>query len=212
MRKATCLISVVLIAGTAGVGFAKGPHDFGGRGGPSAEYVRPFSPMIGKGGMHGLGPGTHLKFLLSHPALAEKAGLTKEEISSLRTMMFEHRSEMIDLEARAERARLALEKAKTADKPDLKAVEKAIDEIHSIDAEIEKAKFRHQQAIRSIIGDERLEEIRSQAIKAVGEFRRERWGARHVRKGIGARRSPWWLDDVEDSVPDAPPEGPAQED
>lgn len=174
MRKATYWISVVLIAGTAVVSFAKRPYGVGGRGVSSAERVRPFSPMIGRGGMHGLGPEQSLMFLLSRPALAEKAGLTKEEISSLRTMMFEHRSEMIDLDAKAERAQLALEKAKTADSPDLAAVEKAIDEVHSIHAEIEKAMFRHQQAIRSIIRDERLEEIRSQAIKAASELRAER--------------------------------------
>lgn len=171
MKKVTLLLIVAL--GMAGFALAQGPQGGpppGGRGGPRWGEMGhggpgPECPMVPA--MRG---GAGIMMLIRRPALAEKVGLTQEEVQKLRNMTFDHQKEMIELRASAERARLDLEKAKTAETPKLADVEKAIDEVHRIQAEIDKAQYRYQQAVRSVISEERLEQLWESVREA-----REKW-------------------------------------
>jgi hypothetical protein len=178
---------VVTTLAAAGVAFAQGPQAHpprGPMGRPAGDMGRCHAmacPMFM--GMDG-SPG--LMLLIRRPALAEKVGLTKEEVQKLRDLTFDHEKQMIELRANVEQARLSLEKAKSEGKSDLAEVDKAIDEAHRAQAEIEKAQYRYQQQVRGIISEERLEDLWKQAREMREKYREEREIARaRIGKGPG---------------------------
>lgn len=185
MKKVISLVTVVgvLLVGSA---WAQGP----GPGPQGAPCRAGAGPRMGlgrvpdrgdrewAGGRGGLGGG--LMFMIRHPALAEKAGLTKEEIQKLRDLAFKHRKEMIAFRAEAEKARLEWEAAEAAEQPDLAAVESAIDRVYAIEAQIEKARYRHHQAVRAVISEERLQDL----WKSARALREDRWEQRRDKRGF----------------------------
>ena len=93
------LVSMVLMA--AGSAIAQPPPD---------------CPM--RGGGKGPGDGAGLFRILNDPAAAEKAGISSEDQAKLSTLLYEHRKEMIRLEADADLARLEERRLMDSDTPD----------------------------------------------------------------------------------------------
>ncbi len=198
MKKSVLVASAMAVAmawaaAAQGPGPGRGPQ--AGPGGAPCPMHRGMPGVAARCDQPG-GLGGGLMFLIRNPRLAEKVGLTADDVQKLREQAFAHGKQMIALRAEAEKARLELEELKSSSGADGTAVEKAIERVHAVEAEIEKAQYRHQREVRSIISEERLEDLWQSA----RELREKRWEERKGRraerggaeKGVHPRRFGKW--------------------
>ena len=154
-----------------GCGMGKGPGHGPGHGdGP------------GMMGMHegrmggGMGPG----MLLMH---AEELELTETQISDLEKMQVNFQTDAIDRRAELQKAKVKLRSLMRSDDASETAVNTAIDEVASLEADMKKMKYGHMQAVKEVLTEEQIDKI-----KELRKNRRERAEVeRGMRKGGGHR-------------------------
>ncbi|OQA29590.1 MAG: hypothetical protein BWY59_00206 [Verrucomicrobia bacterium ADurb.Bin345] len=164
-RKIAQVVAVAMFAGT--MAWAQGP------GGP------PCDPGM-KRGPKWKGPPAGVGFmrLVRDAEFAKEMGLTENEVSAVRESIYKNRREMIDLHAKAETAKLEVQYLESQPAMDASAVEKAMDEVGKLETEIEKARFRHQEELKKLIGEERWQKITTCVRAQKGERIKQRQMAR----------------------------------
>lgn len=103
------------------------------------------------------------------PAPENSAGLTdqqREEIRKIRTQQLKERTQTGNL---LKEKRAKLESLQTADKPDLKEINRVIDEIAALQAQEMKSQAASRQKIRSLLTEEQ---------RALFDARGEKWKKR----------------------------------
>jgi Spy/CpxP family protein refolding chaperone len=114
-----------------------------------------------KGMMCGKGAkscGLQIGRLLIDEAAAKKAGITEDQLTALRDAQYKFRDVLIELRAKREKARLELDKAMDAPKPDKAEIEKLIEQAGQVDIEFRKTMIRQQLEARDILGEEKYAE------------------------------------------------------
>ena len=126
-------------------------------------------------GRHGGGVG----WLLNNPEAAKKLGITDEQQTALQTATYEFRKEMAKLKADRELADLDVRKAMDEDKPVESDVMKAVEKAGVAETAMRKAQTKYQLQIKSILGADKLDELKSMQ----QERRMERQGNKDGKKG-----------------------------
>jgi len=175
-----------------------------GRGGPGGG-----GPGIGGGQGHGPKAGMILQRVLQNEALAKKAGLTDEQIATLKGSLLETQKQMIKLRAESELAELEVRRLMDEDKVDRAAVMKAIDAASAAHTAIRKAGVEERLKVRETIGQETLNKIRELASDRMGKRGGQDGDRRPGRgqrgdddqagpkggKGDGKGKGPAWMQD-----------------
>lgn len=107
-------------------------------------------------------PGMLVDRLLSDPEAGRRLDLSEKQIESLKSLRLETARKVIPLRAEVELAEIELHAAMTSEAPDEDAVMAAIDRIHAVRAELQKAEVSTQLTARRIIGPEKLQGVREQ--------------------------------------------------
>ena len=105
-----------------------------------------------------------------NPELAQKIGLTGDQISKMETIFQDHRLQLIDLHAALEKAEVVLEPMINADHPDEQQTLAQIDKVAQARANLEKSNARMLFAIRNVLTPEQWKKL--QAERASRERRR----------------------------------------
>ena len=105
-----------------------------------------------------------------NPELAQKLGLTGDQISKMETIFQDHRLQLIDLHAALEKAEVVLEPMINADHPDEPQTLAQIDKVAQARANLEKSNARMLFAIRNVLTPEQWKKL--QAERASRERRR----------------------------------------
>ncbi|MCF7838994.1 MAG: hypothetical protein K9N49_10240 [Candidatus Marinimicrobia bacterium] len=124
------------------------------------------------------GPGPHtppwLERLLDNPELAEKLGITPEEIKEWRKQKLQHEKRTVKLEAAVEEARLDLRELmrdRDAAEADLM---QAVEAVSKAELALRKHRVRGMLQARAAIGEERAQKMREMAHAAAkGRWNRE---------------------------------------
>jgi Spy/CpxP family protein refolding chaperone len=135
----------------------------------------PGMPM-GAGGMTAGRPGTFMRGpgagkWWKNPELAQKLGLTDDQIAKMEKIFQDHRLQLIDLHAALEKQEVMLEPMISADHPDEQQTLAQIDKVAQARAELEKSNARMLFAIRNVLTPEQWKQLQAER-----ESRRVRGG------------------------------------
>ena len=117
-------------------------------------------------GMRGPGPGKWWK----NPELAQKLGLTDDQVSKMEKIFQDHRLKLIDLHASLEKQEVLLGPMIEADHPDEDRVLSQIDQVAQARAELEKANARILLGIRNVLTPDQWKKL--QAERQTGRMQR----------------------------------------
>lgn len=137
------------------------------------------------------GDGDHLEKVLGNPKAAAELGVTDEQISKVRDVIYEHRKAGIDLHAKKQLAELELKKLMAQESPDETAVLAAVDEVGRIGTELRKNRIKGRLAVRAIVGPDVMAAVKERFGERRGEFREHGFGPRGGQgpgEGPGPRR------------------------
>lgn len=109
-------------------------------------------------GMRGPGQGKWWK----NPELAQKLGLTDQQISKMEKIFQDSRLKLIDLHASLEKQEAILEPMIEADHPDEDRVLSQIDQVAQARAELEKANARMLLGIRNVLTPEQWKRLQAE--------------------------------------------------
>ncbi len=127
--------------------------------------------MRGPGmGMMGPGAGKWWK----NPELAQKLGLSDDQISKMDQIFQDHRLKLIDLHATLEKQEVLLEPMINADHPDENRVLSQIDQVAQARAELEKANARMLLGIRNVLTPEQWKKLQAERAERRTARREER--------------------------------------
>jgi Spy/CpxP family protein refolding chaperone len=110
------------------------------------------------GGMNGFGPWG-LEWCLHHKEAVKSLGVTDEQWSQLREMMYQGEIRRIKGRAELELARLELRRQLENANPKGEVVDKIIDQISGMEAQLQKERIRQRFKARAICGEEMFEKI-----------------------------------------------------
>jgi periplasmic protein CpxP/Spy len=179
------------------------PMQRGFRDGPGMPGTGMGMRMGGPGmGMRGPGPGKWWK----NPELAQKIGLTDDQISKMEKIFQDSRLKLIDLHATLEKQEAILEPLVQADHPDENRVLAQIDQVAQARAELEKANARMLLGIRNVLTPEQWKQLKE--MRAANKMRR-REDRPFVRQRMRFRQTPGAPGA---SAPPAPPSTPNPQD
>ena len=105
-------------------------------------------------------PANLIERLMDNPELAEKAGLSKEQISSIKTILYDINMQMIDLRAEMEKAGMEQARLMTSDEPDEAAIMKAIEKTGEIRTKMAKLRIQSMLKIKKIIKPEQFAKMK----------------------------------------------------
>ncbi len=142
-RMVAAVMTAVLVGSMAA--WAQGPQ--GDKGGGAR----------GPGGGMGFGFG----WILHDTDKAKELGVTDEQIATLREDGYKHQQEMIKLRADLELARMEIGRLVDADKPDTAAIDKAIDTVSGIEAQIEKSRVHFMIRVKEVLGEDTMAKIKA---------------------------------------------------
>ena len=185
---ATLAVASVALAEPRGRGGADGDR---GRGGPG-------------------GRGAAIGWLLHNEEAAREAGVTDEQLGQLKDAFYKARQSAIKLRAELDLARLELSRLMDEESPDEAALDKAVDQVSAIEAQLQKARIKEQLSVRAILGEETLAKVREQMQERMRGRRGDgqRRGGRG--QGQGFQRGQGMCPMMPMPAPDAP-EAPAPE-
>jgi len=146
MKKWTYLTVVSILAVTTVVALAQPQGKKSGRPGRG-----------GPGGGHKGAVG--IQWIQSHSKIAEKIGITDEDITKLTDIEYEQKKTMIPLHGKQRLAQVELEYLLEQDTPDQDAVNKIIDEIGVVQTEIKKAEINGLFQVKAALGPEKFEKL-----------------------------------------------------
>ncbi len=159
-----------------------GPHVF-----VRSQDMEPGGPMVtamaGPGmGMGGPGHGRWWK----NPDLAQKLGLSDDQISKMDKIFQDHRLKLIDLHATLEKQEVILEPMIDADHPDETQVLAQIDKVAQARAELEKANARMLLGIRNVLTPDQWKKLQAERASR----RTVRFGERGFQRRMYLRQGP----------------------
>lgn len=140
-------------------------------------------------GQHERGGGGGIAWLLNDQEALKKLGVTDEQQTALKTASYEFRKEMAKLNADRELADLDVRKAMDEDKPVESDVMKAVEKAGAAETALRKAQTKYQLQIKSILGADKLSELKSMQ----QERRMERRGDKDDKKGGQFKASPKFM-------------------
>ena len=108
-------------------------------------------------GMRGPGPGKWWK----NPELAQRLGLSDDQISKMEAIFQEHRLKLIDLRSALEKQEVLLEPMIEAEHPNEGQVLGQIDKVAMARAELEKANARMLLGIRNVLTPEQWKKLQA---------------------------------------------------
>ena len=146
MKKWTYLTIVSILAATTAVSFAQPKGKQQGRPGRGCP-----------GGGHKGAVG--IQWIQSHAKLAEKIGITDEDIAKLTDIEYEQKKTMIPLHSKQRLAQVELDYLLEQDTPDQDAVNKIIDELGAIQTEIKKTEINGYFQVKTALGAEKFEKL-----------------------------------------------------
>ena len=112
-------------------------------------------------------------------ALADEISLTDQQRADLKKMQLDFQTQMVDARAAVKKARISL-RALTADNAAEADVTRKIDEVSKLEADLDKMRYRHHQAMKAVLTDEqksKLEELCQERPTMKREFRKQRGGS-----------------------------------
>ena len=148
-----------------------GPQE---RGGPDGDRG-PRGPGGGKGAAIG--------WLVHNEAAARELGVTDDQLAQLKDQAYTTRQASIKLNAELDLARLGLSHLMESESVDEAAVDKAVDQISGIEAQLQKMQIKQQLKVRAILGSETLDKLQQQMRSRMREGRGEQRGQRDERRG-----------------------------
>lgn len=166
----------------------------------------------GKGSMCGKGAklgGLQIGRLLNDETAAKQAGITEDQLAALRDAQYKVRNVQIDLRAKREKARLELDKAMDAPKPDKTEIEKLIDQAGQVDIEIRKTMVNLQLEVREILGEEKYSEWVSNQRNNGHGWDKGRAGKANAQMRMGRKACPMMNAPDDDESPES--EDPVEE-
>jgi Spy/CpxP family protein refolding chaperone len=134
----------------------------------------------GHGGRHGGGPRDGFDGIGIHRLLwqADEIGLTEQQQDQLEKLALDFRTAQIDRRAAMEKARLQLHTLMADDNASETEVNRKIDELSALRAEMQKARFAHRRQVHDLLTEEQIEKIkelrRDRFDDARGRFGKER--------------------------------------
>jgi Spy/CpxP family protein refolding chaperone len=139
------------------------------------QFVSPAAapqPMIG--GLTGLeralgGPGGKW---WTRPEMAQKLGLTADQIKKMDDIFQQHRLKLIDLDAAVRKEEVIMEPLISAEQPDEAKIVAQIDKVAQARAELEKANARMLLGIRRLLTQEQWNKLKSEPVAMPQPVRR----------------------------------------
>lgn len=113
-----------------------------------------------------------------NPELAQKLGITADQIKKMDDILQQHRLRLVDLHATLDKQELMLEPLVSADQPDETKILAQIDKVAQARAELEKANARFLLALRAKLTPDQWKTLQSMRAE-----RHERMGRGEWRKG-----------------------------
>jgi len=146
----------------------------------------------GRGSQFGRGPDAGgmppLEKILDNPEIVDRLGLSEEQRTQLRTTLYEGRKRVIRLQADQKLADLEVRHLLSQDNPDEAAVMSAVDAAGRLETDVRKARVAQVLALRKIVGDEKLRQLREEGRERRHQFREDRQGrGRGEGEGRGLR-------------------------
>ncbi len=144
-------MAAILIAG--GLAGAQGPGAGMGRGPVViAQHQPPFGRAFRFRGTHGR--------WWDNPRVAAELKLTDTQRKAMDQILFQHREQLINLQANLEKANLDMEPLMNADEPNRTAIEAQIDKVVQARADLERADARFLLALRMELTPEQWKQVR----------------------------------------------------
>ncbi|MFC1497499.1 Spy/CpxP family protein refolding chaperone [Verrucomicrobiota bacterium] len=129
-------------------------------------------------GPHKGGPGRHIGMMISkiisNPELAEKIGLTEEQIETLKTASVEHQKQLIDLRAEMEKAALYQAELMSAEDLDEDAIMEAIEKTGEIKTKMAKIQVQQLILVKKTLTDEQKAKIKELMQKRMKQHMQDR--------------------------------------
>jgi len=119
-----------------------------------------------------------------NPKVVKELGLTAQQQQQLEELSYKQQREKLDAKYQLDQKRLALRQEMDKDTPSEAAVNKAIDEMTAAQARMEKMRFAHLQAMRTILTPEQWSKMKQQMAEH-REQRGERMGGMCGGRGQG---------------------------
>lgn len=137
----------------------------------------------GRGGRRGGNMGD-IGWCLHHPKVAEKAGLTAEDIEILKEIRYKSEKKLIPLQAKRQLAEVERKYLFEQDEVDEEALRAAVEAVGLASVAVEKARLHYQLQAREQLGEEKIQNLK----EAQRKFRRQmmqrgKTGQRDQRKG-----------------------------
>lgn len=149
----------VLIAG--GLAIAQGPGTGMGMGsgagmGTDPVVIAPHQPPFGRTFRF---RGTHGHWW-NNPRVVAELKLTDTQRKAMDQILFQHREQLIDLQANLEKANLGMEPLMNANQPDKTAIDAQIDKVVQARSSLERADARFLLALRMQLTPEQWKQVR----------------------------------------------------
>ncbi len=112
------------------------------------------------GRVGGRSHGALLAAVVNNPELADKVGISADELSRLRKLYYAGRKQTIKLQAKLQLAQVDLREKIESPTVDEDAVLAAVEEVGTIRTEIRKVSVKQNLRMRAILGEEKFRELR----------------------------------------------------
>ena len=97
-----------------------------------------------------------------NPELAQKLGISADQVKKMDDILQQHRLTLVDLRATLEKRELSLEPLVSADQPDEPKILAQIDQVAQARAELEKANARMLLDIRRVLTPEQWQKLKAE--------------------------------------------------
>jgi Spy/CpxP family protein refolding chaperone len=148
----------------------------------AAVWAQP-PPGQGPHGKRGceFGAGRGIQALLTRNDLAEKAGITPEQLEKLRKIVYESQKEAIRFRADVELARLDLRHLLQEEDPSEKEVMSVLERVHEAELQAKKSALRTKLQVREIVGTDLLMKLHQRQCRGASSADRGRVREKHGR-------------------------------
>jgi Spy/CpxP family protein refolding chaperone len=128
-----------------------------------------------------------------HPRLMERLNLSKEQKSQIEKLRADFQKQQIAQRAKVQTAAVELRQLLRAEDPDKAAIEKKINELAQLRAQLQTARVNHLLNVRKILTPEQQKMIRDAVEKRVrGHFMERQHRMREFGPRFRGRSDGWW--------------------
>lgn len=209
MKKLVATVTLMLLAASLGWAQAEDPVDAPPPPNPAVAQEMGQGPDVSirqddmgpnivvrtEGPMMGMMGGPIRGKWWKNPELAQKLGLSDDQISKMEKIFQDHRLQLIDLHAALEKQEVILDPMINADHPDEQQTLGQIDKVAQARANLEKSNARMLFAIRNVLTPEQWKKLQSERERSTVHMERGfRTGGREYRmrgpRGLNRRQAP----------------------